>query len=478
MDAELLADHLERPRGRGMLRGGAHRGSAGGAPCGDVVEFRVALERAAVTVGFDAEGCGALIAASSAIVESVDGTEPLVAALTSTDSVSGALGGLPAAKLHAAELAVDAFHRALGAAVLGSPARPQSDRVLVAMSGGVDSSVAAALATQGGDAVGVTVELWRDGANDAAASCCSHVAVRRARAQAHAAGMAHFTLDLREQFRVGVVDPWVEGHREGTTPNPCVQCNGRVRIAPMVDLMEAIGARRLVTGHYARIAERDDPRGPLLRAGAYPAKDQAYALARVPAAVLARLDFPLGELAKEEVRERAAALGLSAAATPDSQDLCFLAGEGREGFLRRNAGLGEQPGAIVDLSGRRIGSHRGHFHHTVGQRRGLGVGGGTPLYVISTDPGSNTVVAGPRSGLDVDRVRLTDVDLRRPVGRVRMARLRHRAPAGRVRSIVVDGDQGEIVFEHPLARVAAGQMACLMDGDAVVGCGTVTAAGP
>ena len=477
MDLELFEDHLRNPRGLGLLAHGQHRGNAGGAACGDLVEFRVEISGDELAVGFDAEGCGALTAAASAAVELGSGRGVLAAAEISTEQISQALGGLSASKIHAAELVCDAFHRALGSSARTVSLPAVAGRSLIAMSGGVDSALAAALVADHGEAIGVTLELWRDGTNDAEASCCSHVAVRRARALAHAAGLPHFTLDLREEFRVGVVEPWVEGYSTGATPNPCVQCNGRIRIEPMASLARGFGADRLVTGHYARLIERTDPAGPLLVGGVDPGKDQAYALARVPADVLAMMDFPLGELTKTEVRAQARARGLSVAETPDSQDLCFIAGLGRERFLEVHAGLKPASGPIRSVEGELLGTHRGHFNHTVGQRRGLAVGGGSPLYVTGVDAPTNTVTVGRRDQLLTRSVEVVDLDLRRSASRISSARLRHRARAGAVSSVEVDGDRGVIHFSEPVDRVAPGQIACLLDGETLVGCATVAAAG-
>lgn len=478
MDAEIFADHLGSPRGIGRLADARHRGSAGGAACGDVVEFRVGFDHVgAVEAGFDADGCGALIAACSSAVELVSGVDLLRAATVSTEAISASLGGLSAAKVHAAELACDAVHRALGSLARTAALPADASLRLVAMSGGVDSALAAVLCADEGPVAGVTLELWRDEQTDAAASCCSHVAVRRARSLAHGAGMPHFTLDLRDEFREGVVDPWVSAYSSGVTPNPCVQCNGRVRIEPMVELAVAIGARSLATGHYARLVELGDGRGPLLAAGADPSKDQAYALMRVPGNVLARMEFPLGGMTKTEVRGLARERGIAVADAPDSQDLCFIAGVGRQGFLRRHGGLDETPGPIVDLDGRRIGTHRGHFNHTVGQRKGLAVGGGVPLYVLSTDATSNSVTVGPRTALSTRRVEIVDVDIRRDPSRIDRVRLRHRSRAGAVESVELTADGAVLHLSEDLDRVAPGQVACLLDGETVVGCGTVTLAG-
>ena len=212
------------------------------------------------------------------------------------------------------------------------------------MSGGVDSAVAALLAARAGrEAVCVTLELWRDPANDAEASCCSAHAVRLARGVAHRMGLPHLTLDLREAFAAGVVAPFLADHAAGLTPNPCVRCNGDVRLDAMLAFADRLGAAELATGHYARVTADG-----LLRVAADPAKDQSYMLAALAPASLARLRFPLGELTKPEVRELARAAGMPVADKRESQDLCFLAGTGKAAFLARHGGLGARPGAILD----------------------------------------------------------------------------------------------------------------------------------
>ncbi len=398
MADERFEEHLRHPQGAGRHPAGAHAASAGAVACGDVVVLRVAVEGEHVRdAGFDAQGCGATHAAASAAVALVRGAPVRDAARVGTDAIAGELGGLLPGKRHAADLAADAFARALGAAVhADGRAEPVAGRVLVAMSGGVDSAVAAMLvarhAPPGAEPVAVTLELWRDAENDAERSCCSARAVHTARALAHGMGLAHLTLDLREAFRAGVVDPWVHEHAAGRTPNPCVRCNGEVRLDAMLELAGRLGAPALATGHYARVGADG-----LLRAGADSAKDQSYMLAALDPQALRRMRFPLGELSKPAVRELAEREGLPVARKPDSQDLCFLAGTGRAAFLARHGGPGERPGAIVDRRGRTVGRHRGAHGYTVGQRRGLGVGGaGDPLYVTGTDVRANTVTVGRR----------------------------------------------------------------------------------
>jgi tRNA-specific 2-thiouridylase len=462
---ERFSEHLNHPVGRGHAVAGGHAGSAGGSICGDIVRIDVRVEGETVAdAGFEAAGCGALTAAASACVDLVRGTPLLQAARVGSSDVAAELGGLSAGKLHAADLAADALARALGeAAVAQAELAPRGDRVLVAMSGGVDSAVATLLSE--GEVAAVTLELWRDAENDAEGSCCSASAVRTARALAHRMGVAHFTVDLRDAFRAGVVQPWLDDHAAGLTPNPCVRCNGSVRLDAMVELATRLGAAALATGHYARVT--DDG---LLRAAADPAKDQSYMLAGLAPQTVARLRFPLGELTKDRVRAVAAEHGLPVASKPDSQDLCFLAGTGRARFLERHGGIGDRPGAIVDRRGTVLGRHRGAHRFTVGQRRGLEVGGtGEPLYVLGTDVDARTVTVGTRAELATSTVRLRDVTLHRGAAAVEAVKLRYRTPPV---ACTLDGDT--LRLAEPFSGVAPGQAAVLLRGDTVVGSGTIS----
>jgi tRNA-uridine 2-sulfurtransferase len=495
-----LASHLERPCARGHLPEGAHTGAAGGAACGDLIRLSLAIDvddpdGRIADAGFDAGGCGAAIAAGSATVALARGATLLDAARIGPEAIAAELGGLGPAKRHAAELAADALHRALGAAAREARLAPVRRRTLVAMSGGVDSAVAALLlAREGRDAVAVTLELWADPANDGELSCCSAQAVRGARAVAHGLGLPHISIDLREDFRAGVVDPWLEGYAAGETPNPCVRCNGSVRIDAMLDLAGRLGAATLATGHYARLQPGDPARangaGVLLRMAADRHKDQSYALSAVAPASLARLRLPLGELTKPQVRSLAREAGLPVAGRADSQDLCFLAGTRRGEFLARHGGLRRRTGAIVDRDGRVLGEHGGVHTVTVGQRRGLalrgrpaglgseaGPGPEGGLFVLATDSASNTITVGPRSELLADTVRVRDVRLHRAGAAVDAIKVRYRGErlACRVPGEPAPGghDALEVRLSEPAERTAPGQIACLYAGELIVGHGTI-----
>ncbi|MFI5008696.1 MAG: tRNA 2-thiouridine(34) synthase MnmA [Solirubrobacterales bacterium] len=490
MTVEALTHHLEAPTGRGHTPARAFTGAAGGAACGDLVRVSLRIdpedpEGRVADAGFDAHGCGAAIAAGSATVELVRGAPLLQAARVGAEEIAGELGGLSPAKRHAAELAADALHRALGGAARAQAhLAPAAERTVVAMSGGVDSAVAALLtAREGAEVVGVTLELWSDPENDGERSCCSAQAVRGAREAAHRMGVPHLSIDLREEFRAGVVDHWLAGHAAGETPNPCVRCNGSVRLEAMLELGERLGSRTLVTGHYARVDWEGDAdareRGPLLRMAVDPVKDQSYVLAGLAPESLARMRFPLGAMHKTQVRKIAEREGLAVARKPDSQDLCFLAGTGLSRFLERHGELEGASGQILDMQGRELGVHGGSRSYTIGQRHGLGLGGGEPLYVLGTDATANTVTVGPRRALLTRTVTVREATLRREGAAVDHVKVRSRGRRVPCR-VAHPAEPGlyahiEVELAEPIERTAPGQMACLFAGESIVGYGTIAA---
>ncbi len=474
----LLQEYVEDDTCLGPPAEGSFSGAAGGAACGDLARISPVIEDGRITsITFDAEGCAATRAACACLCEMVDGQTVLEAAVTGPDGVEAELGGLSPARRHAVVLAADALHRALSSAASSGMklAEINPERVLVAVSGGVDSAVAALRERErGAEVVAVTVKLWADPDTDGTKACCSPEAVLGARAVTHSLGIPHFTLDLEDQFRERVVSRFVEGYGQGVTPNPCVLCNGEVRIDAMVDLADRLGATHLVTGHYARIVE--DGEGSLLAAGHDADKDQSYMLAALPPEVIGRLSFPLADITKTEVREIAERNSLSVAKKPESQDLCFLAGQNKRDFLERHGGLRERPGRVVNRRGDTLGRHDGHHNFTVGQRRGLGVAVGHPLYVTGTDSGENTVTVGDRDELTVERVKVTGAVMHRDGSRVDRVRLRYRSDPVRAKVVAGAGKHTtlELELEEPFDGPAPGQAAVLMSGDTVVGHATIS----
>lgn len=406
------------------------------------------------------DGCWALVRLR------LDGDRIADADADGLDSDLRGLTLLEAAAVGGETLAVDALANAIGPVFR---AAPEPGRVAVAMSGGVDSAVA--LLRAGSDAVGVTLRLWTDPHGPSSERvCCSPAAVIAARETCHSLGVPHVTLDLREEFRRAVVEPFVRGYASGRTPNPCTRCNGGFRFAELLAFARRAGARRLATGHYARVVARDG--GLLLARGLDEQKDQSYMLATVDPATLGAVWFPLGESRKEDVRAEAAAHGLSAAGRAESQEACFLAGDDYRTFLERH-GLERRPGAIVDRVGRRVGSHDGHWRYTPGQRRGLGVAAGRPLYAVATDAASNTVVVGSRE--ELARTSLAARGrLYAPVERADV-KIRYRsAPVAATIGEIAGGFTAEL--DEPVHGAAPGQTAVVYDGDVVVGAGTLVPA--
>jgi tRNA-specific 2-thiouridylase len=395
----------------------------------------------------------------------VDGDRIVAADAPGLDRSLVGLTLLEAAAVGGETLAVDALANAIGP-VFTAPRSPT--RVAVAMSGGVDSAVA--LLAAGRDAIGVTLRLWLDpNGPSSERACCSPDAVLAARATCHSLGIPHVTLDLREEFRRAVVTPFVRGYARGETPNPCIACNGGFRFAELLAFAKRAGAARLATGHYARIVEH---RGRRLLARAHDeAKDQSYMLARLDPRVLDRVWFPLGDQTKEETRMQARQASLAVAERIESQEACFLAGGDYRDFLARHGLNGSGP--IVDEAGRELGRHEGVWRFTPGQRKGLGVSAAEPLYAVSSNVRTQTLVVGPQSALARSLVTARG-RLFVPVDRAQ-AKLRHRAPA--VPAAVESTARGfRLALDEAAYGVATGQAAVLYEDGVVVGSGVITSA--
>jgi tRNA-specific 2-thiouridylase len=352
-------------------------------------------------------------------------------------------------------------------------------RVLVAMSGGVDSSVAAALLAEAGhDVVGVSMQLYDQRHGDVQfGSCCTLDDLHDARRVAAALGVPHYIVNLEREFEREVVDDFVREYVSGRTPIPCVHCNGQLKFATLVERARGFGAERVATGHYARVTFDEAHGRYQLRRGLDATKDQSYFLFSLTQAQLAAAAFPVGHLTKGAVREHARRLGLRVADKPDSHEICFVPTGDHAAFVERRSP--ERPGAgpLIDRSGRVIGRHDGVHRFTVGQRKGLGLASGEPLYVLTIDARERAVMVGPREALDrrtCTASRVNWIDGEPPDRALRVTaqiRYRHREAAAMVSPL--EPGRARVEFEAPQAAVAPGQAVVFYDGDTVVGGGWI-----
>lgn len=343
-------------------------------------------------------------------------------------------------------------------------------RIVVAMSGGVDSSVVAALAARtGAETIGITLQLYDHGeAVGRAGSCCAGRDIRDARAVCDRLGIAHYVFDHESSFRQQVIDGFADEYLAGRTPIPCVRCNMGPKFTDLFKLARDLGADCLATGHYVRRVE--GPGGAELHRAIDPARDQSYFLFATTQAQLDYLRFPLGGLPKTRVRALAAELGLGVAAKPDSQDICFVPDGDYASLVKKLRPEADTSGDIVDEAGRKLGQHRGLIHFTVGQRRGLEIGGTPePLYVVRLEPDSRRVVVGPKAALAVDAARLSEINWigGDPSGPV-TAKVRSLAKPVPARLV---GDR--VLFDAPEYGVSPGQAAVLYAGERVLGGGWI-----
>ncbi len=361
---------------------------------------------------------------------------------------------------------------------LGLPGNPGEHRVVVAMSGGVDSSTVAALvAAAGYETVGITLQLYDAGASKRPGACCAGEDIKDARAVAEKIGMPHYVFDYEERFRKAVIDDFADAYARGETPIPCVRCNQKIKFADLLTAARELGASALATGHYVRRRMGGD--GPELHRARDLARDQSYFLFQTTGEQLDLLRFPLGDFTKPETRALAEEFGLKTAGKPDSQDICFVAGGNYAKVIERLRPGTAEPGDIVDERGQVLGRHQGIIHFTVGQRRGLNLGGGDPLFVLRIEPLTRRVVVGPRSALGSTAIELGEVNWLAgavpPEGRpvlVKVRSMREPVP-GR---IFVDIGGTRVRLDAPEEAVAPGQACVAYDpagGTRVLGGGFI-----
>ena len=351
-------------------------------------------------------------------------------------------------------------------------------RIVVAMSGGVDSSVAAALlAERGHDVIGLSMQLYdQRGGEQAWGSCCTLDDLQDARRVAALIGFPHYIVNFERQFRETVISNFVQEYASGRTPLPCAHCNSDLKFSTLLERARGLGAEQVATGHYARV-ERDTNGRWLLKRSADPEKDQSYFLFSLTQEQLARAVFPVGTLAKSEVRSQARRLGLAVAEKPDSQEICFIPDGDYASFIERQEPAVVRGGAIVDERGQQLGSHAGVHRFTVGQRKGLGIASTIPLYVLRIDADAGNVTVGPRDALEQTRLTASGVNWiasDAPASPVRVAaqiRHRHKAASGVVRAL--SGDRAEMIFDDPQPAITPGQAVVFYDGEAVVGGGWI-----
>ncbi len=352
--------------------------------------------------------------------------------------------------------------------------------IMVAMSGGVDSSVAAALLVeQGHRVIGATIKTFcYSGTTGPNRTCCGLDGIQDARRVCDHLGIPHYVFDMEEVFTRDVIDDFVAEYAAGRTPNPCVRCNSNTKIPALLRRGRMLGADAVATGHYARLGEAADGTWVVRRA-ADAQKDQTYFLWGVPREVLPRLRFPLAELTKPEVRARARALGLATAEKPESQEICFVPEGDYAGFLASRLGADHPaltPGPLVTADGTVVGQHRGYARYTVGQRKGLGGGFSRPLYVLNVRPATNEVVVGTQTELEREDVVLGDLNwlATPPVEGERVGvQVRHRARVVPARVVSADEERVELRLDRPERAITPGQSGVVFRGDVLVGGGRI-----
>lgn len=354
-------------------------------------------------------------------------------------------------------------------------------RVMIGMSGGVDSSVAAAILLEKGyDVVGVTMQIWPDMGGErqkTEGGCCSLSAVDDARRVCDRLGIPYYVLNFKDIFQEKVIDYFKEEYIQGRTPNPCIACNRYVKFEALLQKAISMGMDYVATGHYARTEYDESSKRYLLKKSATAAKDQTYALYTLTQEQLSRTMFPVGDFTKDKVREYAREIGLTVASKPDSQEICFVEDNDYGRFIRDNSSYAVRPGYFLDTSGKRLGSHKGIIHYTVGQRKGLGISFGRPMYVVSVNPDDDTVVLGEENEVFSGSLYASDLNFISIEGLNKKmsvtAKIRYSAKEAPATIEPAGEDRVRVEFEIPQRAITPGQSVVFYDGENVVGGGVI-----
>lgn len=353
-------------------------------------------------------------------------------------------------------------------------------KVVIGMSGGVDSSVAAHLLKEAGyDVIGVTMQIWQDEDQcslEENGGCCGLSAVDDARRVANQLDIPYYVMNFKQQFRENVMDYFVDEYLNGRTPNPCIACNRYVKWESLLDRSLSIGADYIATGHYARVVQLENGRYALKKS-ATAAKDQTYALYNLTQKQLSHTIMPVGEYTKDEIRAIAAKIGLNVANKPDSQEICFVSDDNYAGFIEDYTGKKIKPGNFVDLNGKVLGKHQGIIHYTVGQRKGLGIALGKPAFVVAIRPETNEVVIGTNEDVFCNTLianRLNAMSVEKFTDGMELtAKIRYNHEGAKCRIYVTGEDELRVEFDEPQRAITPGQAVVFYDGEIVAGGGTI-----